>query len=61
MDSGDAGASGDDVTDTALLAAAYADAGATLDYLVQPGGQHSEVYWQERFPGAMRFLLGPRR
>jgi len=27
---------------------------------VQPGGQHSETYWAQRFPGAMLFLLGPR-
>ncbi len=61
VDSGDAGPSNDDVTLTAQLAQAYADAGVPLDYLVQPGGQHSEVYWRQRFPGATAYLLGPRR
>jgi predicted alpha/beta superfamily hydrolase len=60
VDSGDAGDSMDDVADTAKLAQAYRDHGATLDYLVQHGGQHSEVYWRQRTPGALAFLLGGR-
>ncbi|HEX6837478.1 MAG TPA: hypothetical protein VF334_12950, partial [Polyangia bacterium] len=64
VDSGDSGTSNDDVTDTANLAATfrtvgYSD-GSTLDYLVQAGGQHNEVYWAERLPGALQFLFGPR-
>ncbi|MHB1844186.1 MAG: alpha/beta hydrolase [Deltaproteobacteria bacterium] len=60
VDSGDAGVDDDDSADTALLAAAYQSLGVDLDYLVQPDGQHSEVYWRERIPGALAFLLGPR-
>ena len=65
VDSGDSGPSNDDVTNTASLAAAYKTLGyvqgSTLDYLVQAGGQHSEVYWAQRLPGALAFLLGPGR
>ena len=65
VDSGNAGDSNDDVTNTAALAAEYRTIGykdnATLDYLVQAGGQHNEIYWAERLPGAMAFLLGPGR
>jgi predicted alpha/beta superfamily hydrolase len=64
VDSGDAGTSGDGVTDTKELAAKYRAAGytddVTLRYVVQPGGQHNEIYWAQRFPAAMRFVLGPR-
>jgi len=60
VDSGDAGSSQDDVADTANLAQAYRGRGATLDYVVQHGGQHSEVYWRQRLPGALGFLVGPR-
>jgi predicted alpha/beta superfamily hydrolase len=64
VDSGDSGPSNDDVTDTASLARRYADVGyvegASLHYLVQTGGQHNEIYWAERLPGALHFLLGPR-
>ncbi len=64
VDSGDSGVSNDDVTNTANLAAAfrglgYSD-GQTLDYLVQMGGQHNEIYWSQRFPGAAQFLFGKR-
>jgi predicted alpha/beta superfamily hydrolase len=64
VDSGDSGPSNDDVTNTAQLAATfrtlgYSD-GKTLDYVVQMGGQHNEVYWSQRFPGAAAFLFGPR-
>jgi predicted alpha/beta superfamily hydrolase len=64
VDSGDSGTSNDDVTDTANLAAAfrtlgYSD-GSSLDYLVQAGGQHNEIYWAQRFPGAAQFLFGKR-
>jgi predicted alpha/beta superfamily hydrolase len=64
VDSGDSGTSNDDVTDTNMLADAYVGLGYTpnVDFLhvVQAGGQHSEIYWAERLPGALRFLLGPR-
>jgi predicted alpha/beta superfamily hydrolase len=64
VDSGDAGASNDDVTDTAQLAQKYASVGyvegTTMHYVVQSGGQHNEVYWAQRLPGALAFLLGPR-
>ncbi|HEX9102184.1 MAG TPA: alpha/beta hydrolase-fold protein [Polyangia bacterium] len=64
VDSGDAGTSNDDVTNTNMLAATYVNIGYTsgVDFLhvVQAGGQHNEVYWAERLPGALRFLFGPR-
>jgi predicted alpha/beta superfamily hydrolase len=64
VDSGDSGASNDDVTDTADLAAAYRAVGyaegTDFHYVVQPGGQHNEVYWAMRLPAALRFLLAPR-
>jgi predicted alpha/beta superfamily hydrolase len=65
VDSGDSGTSNDDVTLTAQVATAYQAlgyaSGATLDYVVQSGGQHSETYWAERLPAALAFLLGPGR
>jgi predicted alpha/beta superfamily hydrolase len=65
VDSGDSGTGNDDETDTASLAAAYKAIGyvqgSTLDYLVQAGGQHSEIYWAQRLPGTLAFLLGPGR
>jgi len=60
VDSGDAGDSQDDVTDTSNLAQIFRTRSATLDYLVQHGGQHNEFYWRQRFPGAAAFLLGGR-
>ena len=60
VDSGDSGDSQDDKADTANLAQTYRSRGATLDYLVQAGGQHNEFYWRQRVPGALAFLLGPR-
>ena len=60
VDSGDAGTSQDDVTNTAKLADAYRGRGAALDYVVQHGGQHNEAYWRQRVPGALAFLLGGR-
>jgi predicted alpha/beta superfamily hydrolase len=60
VDSGDSGTSQDDRANTAKLAQAYRTRGATLDYLVQAGAQHSEFYWRQRVPGALAFLLGPR-
>jgi predicted alpha/beta superfamily hydrolase len=64
VDSGDSGTQNDDVADTNLLAAAYLAIGyvegADFHHVVQAGGQHSETYWAERLPGALRFLLGPR-
>jgi predicted alpha/beta superfamily hydrolase len=65
VDSGDSGPSNDDVTNTANLAKAYQALGyaqgTTLDYRVQAGGQHSEIYWAQRLPGTLAFLLGPGR
>jgi predicted alpha/beta superfamily hydrolase len=60
VDSGDAGDSQDDVTNTKHLADVLRGRGANLDYLVQHGGQHNERYWRQRFPGAAAFLLGAR-
>ncbi len=65
VDSGDAGPSADDVVNTKELAASYRSAGykdgVDLLYLVQPGARHSEVFWAERAPRALGFLLGPGR
>ncbi|MEZ4407111.1 MAG: alpha/beta hydrolase-fold protein [Polyangiales bacterium] len=64
VDSGDSGASSDDVANTRELAAALRTAGyrdgSTLRYVVEAGGQHSERYWAARLPDALRFLRGPR-
>ena len=64
VDSGDAGDSNDDVTNTNMLAATYVNLGyaSGVDFLhvVQAGGQHNEVYWAERLPGALQFLFGKR-
>jgi predicted alpha/beta superfamily hydrolase len=60
VDSGDAGPSNDDVTNTAKLAQAYKDLGLPVQYVVQHGGQHNESYWRQRAPGALGFLLGGR-
>jgi predicted alpha/beta superfamily hydrolase len=65
VDSGNAGASMDDVANTASLAQAYRSLGyrdgESLKYVVQNGATHSEVYWAQRLPGALAFLLGPGR
>jgi len=62
VDSGDSGASSDNVATTNLLAGAYLTvgyvAGSNFQHVVQPGATHSETYWAQRFPGAMQFLLG---
>jgi predicted alpha/beta superfamily hydrolase len=64
LDSGDSGTSNDDVTQTAMLADAFRGLGykdkTTLDYWVEAGDQHSEIYWQKRFPVAAAYLFGPR-
>lgn len=64
IDSGDSGNSNDDVTNTAALAGAYRTLGyvdhSTLEYVVQPGGTHTESAWASRLPHALEFLLGPR-
>ena len=53
------------MANTATLAQKYRDLGytdnATLKYVVQPGATHSEVYWSQRLPKALEFLLGPRQ
>jgi predicted alpha/beta superfamily hydrolase len=60
----DSGDSDDGATDTATLARAYEAAGfvrgADLRYVLAPGHAHREIYWRERLPGALSFLLGPR-
>jgi S-formylglutathione hydrolase FrmB len=65
VDSGDSGASNDDVTETKKLADQYRALGykdgVSFDYVVQAGGQHNEVYWAQRLPAAMAFLLGRGR
>jgi predicted alpha/beta superfamily hydrolase len=54
----------DDEADTDELAAAYLALGyvqgTNFSHVIQPGAQHSEIYWAERFPGAMQLLLGVR-
>ncbi len=60
LDSGDAGTDDDDEPLTAMLDAVYATKPVALDYLVQADGQHSEVYWRQRVPGTLGFLLGGR-
>jgi predicted alpha/beta superfamily hydrolase len=63
VDSGDT-QSADDVNDTNLLAAKFLaigySAGTNFDHVVQAGGQHNEIYWAMRLPGALQFLFGPR-
>ena len=65
VDSGNAGASNDDVNNTKDLAQAMRGAGyiddSSLKYEVQAGATHSEVYWAQRLPSALAFLLGPGR
>jgi GH25 family lysozyme M1 (1,4-beta-N-acetylmuramidase)/predicted alpha/beta superfamily hydrolase len=55
---------GDGEADTDLLAAQYLALGYTdgvnFRHVVQPGASHNEVYWAERFPGAIQLLLGVR-
>jgi predicted alpha/beta superfamily hydrolase len=64
VDSGDSGPSNDDVTNTKDLAQAFRALGfvddVSLKYVVQTGATHSEIYWAQRLPGALHFLLGPR-
>jgi predicted alpha/beta superfamily hydrolase len=64
VDSGDSGASNDDVTNTTALAARYRTVGYTdqkdLLHVVQPGAVHNETYWASRLPAALHFLLGAR-
>lgn len=64
VDSGNAGASSDDVANTNQLAQTYLGLGyvegTTFHHVVQAGATHSEVYWAQRFPAAALFLMGPR-
>ena len=65
VDCGDDGASNEDgIVETTMLFAAYKklgySEGTTFEHVVQPGGTHSELYWAQRLPGALAFLLGPR-
>jgi predicted alpha/beta superfamily hydrolase len=54
----------DGLTDTQHLFETFARIGyvegRTFTHIVQQGGHHSEKYWAERLPGALRFLFGPR-
>jgi len=54
----------DDEADTDMLADAYLALGyvdgTNFRHVTQPGAQHSETYWAERFPGAMQMVLGVR-
>ena len=54
----------DHQADTDLLAARYLTLGyvngVNFRHVVQPGASPNEVYWAERFPGAMQLLLGVR-
>lgn len=64
VDSGDSGSSSDDVVNTKQLADTYLSigyvSGTTFQYVVQKGAIHNELYWAQRLPGALAFLLGPR-
>ncbi|MDB4930122.1 MAG: esterase family protein [Myxococcaceae bacterium] len=64
VDSGDSGDSNDGVTDTAALVDALRGVGyregVDLRYVVQRGAAHNELYWSQRLPGALAFLLGRR-
>lgn len=61
IDSGNAGNSSDDVTNTTALANVWkSKPGVTVMSLVQSGATHSEYYWRQRIPGALAFLLGGR-
>lgn len=64
LDSGDSGPVDDDVALTTNLAAGFeaaaaAGEGVNVLHVVQPGAEHGEAWWRERFPVAMRFLLDP--
>lgn len=54
----------DGKADTVDLARAFQAVGYRsadqFRYVYRPGDQHNEAAWARRFPGAIRFLLGPR-
>jgi predicted alpha/beta superfamily hydrolase len=60
----DSGSPNDGQADTDLLANAYLALGyvdgVSFRHVVQPGGMHNEVFWAQRFPGAMQLVLGVR-
>ncbi len=62
VDSGSGAA--DDQADTDQLANQYLALGyvnnVSFRHVVQSGATHTELYWAERFPGAMQLLLGVR-
>lgn len=64
VDSGDSGSSMDDVVNTKALADTYRSIGyvdgTSFLYVVQKGAIHNELYWAQRLPGALSFLLGAR-
>jgi predicted alpha/beta superfamily hydrolase len=62
IDSGQGSADDESYTDqlaAEYLAIGYVD-GQNFRHVIQPGAQHDETYWAERFPGAMQLLLGER-
>lgn len=60
----DCGDDQDGLEDTKDLAARYESVGYTkgkdFAYVVQPGAKHNEIYWAQRLPAALSFLLGKR-
>jgi hypothetical protein len=58
------GENADDENENDLLAQAYLNLGyidgKNFRHVLQAGAQHNEIYWAERFPGAMQLLLGTR-
>ena len=60
----DCGDAQDGLEDTKDLAAGYEAVGYTkgkdFSYVVQPGAKHNEIYWAQRLPVALSFLLGKR-
>lgn len=61
VDSGDAS---DDTANTNELVQKYETIGyvenTNLLHVVQAGGQHNEIYWSQRLPAALHFLLSAR-
>ncbi|MCC6810147.1 MAG: alpha/beta hydrolase [Deltaproteobacteria bacterium] len=61
VDSGDAGPSNDDVTNTATLAQTYKAQGFVegqdFHYVVGSKHEHNEYYWAQRLPNALKFLF----
>jgi predicted alpha/beta superfamily hydrolase len=64
VDSGNAGPSSDDSSNTGELARRYRSVGyrdgVDFLYVLANGHQHNESYWAQRLPRALAFLVGPR-